>query len=507
MDRTVAWIEPQTADPSKSGCTPEVQALATEFVSNLRRTLEASIVQVVESAVASIHKDVSACVIVVGHLCAHELEQLLSRTWAHSALWIVSDAAQEYAVLRRLGWGHDAVLVPGKVETVIARLLRLPAMTEESASFAWADYDPLTGLLNRRSFGRILRQTLDQLLPGDHKALIYVDLNHFKEVNDRFGHSVGDRVLREVGNVLANAIGQEDHVGRVGGDEFALLISRREPGSIVRDTRSLLHVIAAQVRFAELEGMDICASAGLVLLRPGASEPQLYRQVDSALVEAKSQGRNSLVHFELIHDDPEGGPEADLERFQEVTRMFSDRMNRMVGDVGRRLIESARMRAQFDALTRARNRGFFNERLPVEIARARATGASLAMAMLDIDHFHDVNAKFGWTCGDSVLQRFVQVASEHLRATDWLARYGGEEFVLVLPGVGLKEAEAVAERLRATVEQTEFRSAEGDRVPVTISVGVAALSDDISDEIAFCTKVGTACLRAKEAGRNRVVAQ
>lgn len=506
MLRTVAWIEPQTALPSQAGRMTDLEVRQSEFVKTLRRTLDASIVRVVEAAADSIPEDVSACVVVAGQISAPEFEQMLCRTWAHPVLWIVADAAQECVVLRRLGPGHDAAPVPNQVETVLARLLRLPATSEESASIAWADHDPLTGLMNRRAFGRVLRRTLDQLLPGDHKALVHVDVSHFKKINDRFGHAVGDRVLREVGKVIFSSMSQDDHVARVGGDDFVLLMSRRDPGSIVRDARSLLHVITEQVRLAELEGLTVRASAGLALLRTGATEPQLYRQADSALYEAKSQGRNGLAHFELIHDDLEGGPEADLERFQEVTRMFSERMNRMVGDAGRRLMESAHLHAQFDALTRARNRGFFNERLPVEIARARAAGTLLAMAMLDVDHFHDVNAKFGWTCGDAVLQRFVQVASEHLRATDWLARYGGEEFVLVLPGVGLEEAEAVAERLRAKVEQTEFRSTDGRRVPVTISVGVATLSDEISDEIAFCTKVGSACLLAKEAGRNRVVA-
>jgi two-component system cell cycle response regulator len=504
MYRTVAWIEPQPADPSQANRMPE-GVRQSELVGTLRRTLDASIVQVVDATADSIPEDVSACVAVVAQLSEPELQQLLLRSWAHPVLWIVADAAQECVVLRRLGPGHDATLASNQVDTAIARLLRLPAVREGSASMVLADIDPLTGLMNRRSFGRLLRRTLDELLPGDHKALVHVDLDRFKEVNDRFGHAVGDRVLDEVSKVIVNATSQGDHVARIGGDEFALLVSRRDRSSIVHDARSLLHVISEQVKVVEAKGLVVRASAGLALLRRGVTEPQLYRQVDNAVYEAKSQGRNGLAHFELIHDDPDGGPEADLQRFQEVTRMFSDRMNRMVADVGRRLLESAQMHAQFDALTRARNRGFFNERLPVEIERARATDAPLAMAMLDVDHFHDVNVRFGWTSGDAVLRRFVQVASEQLRETDWLARYGGEEFVLVLPGAGLKEAEAVAERLRSKVEQTEFRSTDGQLVPVTISVGVTTLSDEISDEIAFCTKVGSACLLAKNAGRNRVV--
>ena len=506
MHRTVAWIEPQPAQASRPDGPAGAAADAAEFMRAVRDALEASIVRVVDSATDSIPESVSACVAVVRNLPEPEFEQLLRRPWAHPVLWIVADGAQEQAVLSRLDPGHDAAVVPGQVQTVVARLLRLPARKEEAAPIVWADLDPLTGLMNRRSFGRLLRQTLDQLLPGDHKAFVLVDVHGFKAVNDRFGHAAGDRVLVEVGRVIADALSPGDRVARLGGDEFGLLISRRDRSALVADAKSLLHSIAERVDVAEAKGFIARACAGLALLRRGVTEPQLYRQVDSALYEAKSQGGYGLAHFELIHEDPDSGPEADLERFEEVTRMFGDRMTRMVADVGRRLLESAQTHAQFDALTRARNRGFFNERLPVEIERARTMGTTLAMVMLDVDHFHDVNVKFGWTSGDAVLRRFVQVASGHLREADWLARYGGEEFVLVLPGVELAEAVAVAERLRASVEQTEFISTDGQVVPVTISVGVATLSDDISDEIAFCTRVGSACLLAKNAGRNRVMA-
>jgi diguanylate cyclase (GGDEF)-like protein len=177
-------------------------------------------------------------------------------------------------------------------------------------------------------------------------------------------------------------------------------------------------------------------------------------------------------------------------------------------DVERSTNEARRWRdaAQTDALTRTNNRGFFNERLPAEIERARAAGQMLSMALMDIDHFGDINKTYGWTTGDAVLQRFVQVVTSHLRSTDWLARYGGEEFALILPDTSLDNARVIAERLRAAVEGTQFLSLDGCAIPVTMSIGVAVLSDDVADATGLSTKVGQSCARAKEVGRNRVVA-
>jgi two-component system cell cycle response regulator len=185
--------------------------------------------------------------------------------------------------------------------------------------------------------------------------------------------------------------------------------------------------------------------------------------------------------------------------------MFSDRMTRMVGEMGRQLVEGARRQALRDPLTGAHNRGYFNERLPREVERARAGRRPLAMALLDIDHFHNINATYGWPSGDAVLKGFVEVASLHVRLVDWLARYGGEEFAVVLPDTTLEQAEEVMERVRASIERAGFVALDGRPVSVTVSVGVAALEPRMQGPIDLVDAASGACLRAKEQGRNQVV--
>lgn len=426
---------------------------------------------------------------------------------ASPVLWLADDEELELLSLGEAKPEDAVVRTPDDVRILSMQIDRLLERSHSGDVPQSRDMDGLTGLPNRRAFGRILRSAIADRLPGDHKALVQFDLDDFKGVNDAYGHTVGDQVLKAVADRLAGGIGPEDHVCRLGGDEFAALISRYDAPSLVRDADRMLKEIAKPLTLSGGREVAIQASAGLATLRLGMTEPQLLRQVDSAAYEAKAQGRGRLIHFELIHDGKEDGPEADLKRFTEVTRMFSDRMSRMVGDMGRQLVEAARVQALQDPLTGARNRGFFKERLPREIERARAGSCPLAMALLDIDNFHDVNLTYGWPSGDAVLQRFVEVASANIRAIDWLARYGGEEFAVVLPDTDLDLANTVLERLRQAVSAAEFTALDGRRIPITISVGVAALAPDVLDAVALANQASQACLLAKGSGKNRVCIQ
>jgi two-component system cell cycle response regulator len=506
--KTVAWLDPRPSPPRASGAVIRDTSFARR-ADDVRRHIEAGVGPVRDVIDAA---DLTACdlaVVSAGGLEAADLASLLAELGRHEhpILWLVADASQEQRVLQSIDAAQDACRLQDAPALAVRRLERLDRAGRAASVGSWAPrehIDSLTGLLNRRGFGRLLRHTLRDLVPGDEKAAVLLDLDGFKSINDRHGHAVGDAALAAAARALEAVLRSGDALARLGGDEFVALLSRDSAAALVAGARDLVHALA-QVRLPGYDDLQVRASAGLALLRPGLTEPQVLHQADQAVHEAKAQGRNRLVHFELIHDDGSAGPEADLQRFQEVTRIFGDRMNRMLADVGRKLVESARQHALVDPLTRARNRGFFNERLPVELERARALGRPLAMALLDLDHFHGINETYGWTTGDAVLQRFVQVATAQLRPQDWLARYGGEEFALVLPGTGLDDARAVAERLRDAVERTRFIAVDGRVVPVTLSVGVTVLSNDVPDAMGLSTKAGRACLQAKGLGRNRVV--
>jgi diguanylate cyclase (GGDEF)-like protein len=130
---------------------------------------------------------------------------------------------------------------------------------------------------------------------------------------------------------------------------------------------------------------------------------------------------------------------------------------------------------------------------------------SLAVLMLDADHFKSVNDRFGHNGGDKVLRSLVFSIRATLRDSDLIGRVGGEEFVVLSPGADMASAMLLAERVRSTVEQTPL-VIDGQSLTLTVSVGVAVAALNESDGTALLKRADAALYGAKRAGRNRVEA-
>ncbi|TDI43586.1 MAG: diguanylate cyclase [Acidobacteria bacterium] len=159
--------------------------------------------------------------------------------------------------------------------------------------------------------------------------------------------------------------------------------------------------------------------------------------------------------------------------------------------------------AATDALTGLFNRRYLDGALERELARASRSESSLALLMLDIDHFKSVNDTYGHAVGDLILKKVAATLSGRLRQADVLARFGGEEFVVLLPQVTAAAALDSAERIRASVERTRFH-AGGKRTHVTVSIGLAMFPDQSDAPESLLEAADQALYQAKKLGRNRV---
>ena len=188
------------------------------------------------------------------------------------------------------------------------------------------------------------------------------------------------------------------------------------------------------------------------------------------------------------------------------------RLSRRLGERGRELHEAnARLQAlsHTDALTGVGNRRLFDQRLHEEWQRARRHGWSMALVMIDVDHFKRFNDRHGHQDGDACLRGVAQALQCCARrASDLVARYGGEEFVLILPHTSLADAAIVANRCLSAIDDAAIPHGDSPLGPrVTISIGVAAealahTSDNNVDRLVRAAD--QALYRAKDGGRHRV---
>ncbi|TDY03988.1 sensor domain-containing diguanylate cyclase [Thiohalophilus thiocyanatoxydans] len=160
--------------------------------------------------------------------------------------------------------------------------------------------------------------------------------------------------------------------------------------------------------------------------------------------------------------------------------------------------------ASTDSLTGAANRRALMARAEQEIARAERYKLPLSLILLDLDHFKEINDRYGHPTGDSVLKAFVAKVQSMLRPSDLLGRLGGEEFAILLPETGIEEASQVAERLQQSMAGKPMEI-DNKAIPLTLSAGVVEFplqqGSGISEAFSLADKQ---LYRAKNAGRNRV---
>jgi diguanylate cyclase (GGDEF)-like protein/PAS domain S-box-containing protein len=162
--------------------------------------------------------------------------------------------------------------------------------------------------------------------------------------------------------------------------------------------------------------------------------------------------------------------------------------------------------ANFDALTGLANRYHFWTRLQGALRRASIEHSDTSICLFDVDHFKDVNDRFGHAAGDEVLEAIGNIVRAELRSSDIAGRLGGDEFCIALPGTDENEAARLAERIRDRLSTLAFGMGSGSPFSVTATFGVARSEPDV-DAKEMMEAADRALYRAKSAGRNRVVVE
>lgn len=161
--------------------------------------------------------------------------------------------------------------------------------------------------------------------------------------------------------------------------------------------------------------------------------------------------------------------------------------------------------AQRDSLTQVLNHGYFVRSLQTQLQLAQANLNTIALIMLDVDHFKVYNDRYGHLAGDAILRGTVQAIRQNVKQTDLIGRWGGEEFAIALLGSSLESACSVAERIRAMLVAMTLRDDQGRLVPTpTVSQGIAVCPDDATEAFPLVDIADRRLYQAKARGRDQV---
>jgi diguanylate cyclase (GGDEF)-like protein len=342
-------------------------------------------------------------------------------------------------------------------------------------------FDPLTGLLKRLEFHDLVCERLREEQKG---TLIVLDLDGFKLINDQFGHTVGDVLIRRVGARLSEWAAPGTLLGRYGGEEFAVFVPHVDEADAANLCETLLQLFR---RPHAIHGTSLVVTVSIGFTDcVDLSLDELLRRADIALYAAKSRGRDRAVAFG-----------AAIETIPAARRELAS----IVVNLQQQLM-AVRDEARTDALT-----GLFNRRaLEETMAAIQSNGATLlGIAFVDLDHFGVINHTQGDAAGDRVLQQVATALRAAVRQDDLVFRKGGEEFVVLMPGIAGQAATLAAARMLDAVRALGIPNQGGSGgTHLTATVGVSTTAGQAT-YWSVLEQASAVAMQAKETqGRNAV---
>ena len=343
--------------------------------------------------------------------------------------------------------------------------------------------DPLTGIGNRLAFDEELASCeRAHERSGETTTLVMVDVDHFKHINDAYGHPAGDQVLRSVAEQLVARFRFLGVVCRYGGEEFAVVIPSRsvaENAELIEETRKAISQTPCLV---DGERIKVTVSIGAAQFQLGDDAAALVRKADAALYQAKRAGRNrayvhdgaAIVPLEVDRAEAPRGTGEPLTREElEVADLAAgvSHAPTFLADVARRL-----------------------EQIPT-------IETSFSVLLVQIDAFDTLEQDVGTPRLKNILRTIRMILKSNVRPIDHVGTLGPGRFGVILPGVAQDDAVALAERIRTSV-QRQCLSVKGAREgPISVSIAVAE-AKRFEPQEALMERLGTLLEKAQAGGAN-----
>jgi len=245
---------------------------------------------------------------------------------------------------------------------------------------------------------------------------------------------------------------------------------------------SLLENLKERIDILEL---DISTSENL-------EETKLHVQQGLEIISSSIQQQQQLLEEKLLLEQQIQAVQSQLEELKKETLLHTQRL------------EAQQHKLYLDSLTQVYNRTALDERFKLEFKRWQRYQTNTTIAMVDIDHFKNINDSFGHIAGDKALKIVARALQKSIKGSDFIARFGGEEFVLLLADLAPSEIQVVLDKLRNTIKNIPFRF-KGKQISITISIGVTQFSADDNEIVEPFERADKALYEAKSSGRDKVI--
>lgn len=287
-----------------------------------------------------------------------------------------------------------------------------------------------------------------------------------------------------------NATGRADR-NWLGLREFFTQLRKRENAYVTGSLKDIRQVLG-----------DLINTLGKVLVEDEEEQTEIVDQLNHLKTVIESNASLDAIKCEAIQVISAIGRIAEARQHvhHTVLEELTDKLKSMRAE-----LSAARREMELDALTQIYNRKAFDQQLLRTFELGRLSSQPVCLLMVDIDHFKQINDRFGHPAGDLVLKQFADCCAQTFpRHSDFVARYGGEEFTMILQETAMDAAGMLGERLLQAARNLR-PNYQGHELRFTVSVGIAELSVADEDTSSWLRRADSALYRAKQSGRNRLV--
>ena len=274
-----------------------------------------------------------------------------------------------------------------------------------------ANRDPLTHCLNRRSLDRLFKALFERAgKTGKDLSCLMVDIDFFKSVNDRYGHTVGDQVIKAVAEVLKSCTRDNDLVGRYGGEEYCLIMPDMAVDRALKLGERIRHTVETNL----CGGVKVTVSVGVSSLAQKAGRPdELVNQADKALYAAKQSGRNMVVQWGADADVLRG-PHFDQQVRETDPAVLNRKVEMLEGLLEKRSMEVDHFQI-YDFNTGLPTRTLFNDRVSHEIARSKRRDELVVVLSMSIETIKRVHDSVGREAAEQLIRACGRRLNDILR--------------------------------------------------------------------------------------------